>query len=377
MRIPNKALLALIMPILICMPKAFANETSSAVQRNQFTYAWPFQNGDHMQPRGGNSNGPEVVLDYEDRTTWKALQEPGIQTLERDRRAILAMAGPYRTSFDFIETIGLIPNYKPTRPYQSWGTEYVYVVANEKTFISLQHIIVMFFKAKDGTISGPAVVKHWRQDWNYQDQDLHIYVGRNTWQRQTLTKKQAKGHWSQSVFQVDDSPRYQATGKWQHDSNFSSWQSENTWRPLPRREFSIRKDYQVLSGTNRLTITPNGWVQEEDNLKLVLDEDGKPLELSPYLAREAGLNRYERITNHDFTAGDAYWQRTTPFWSDVRKAWHQTLKQSDRFVLKSHVNDKKLYALLFDYAESIKDSKGYDSIAGQAFIQSTLASFLK
>mgnify|MGYP006197439051 CR=1 FL=1 len=52
----------------------------------------------------------------------------------------------------------------------------------------------------------------------------------------------------------------------------STWISDETWRPLPRREFSVRKDYEVLVGTNRHTITPDGWLQEENNLKRVLPE---------------------------------------------------------------------------------------------------------
>jgi len=43
----------------------------------------------------------------------------------------------------------------------------------------------------------------------------------------------------------------------------STWHSENTWWPLPRREFSVRNDYNVLSGSNRHTITPTGWVQND------------------------------------------------------------------------------------------------------------------
>jgi hypothetical protein len=80
---------------------------------------------------------------------------------------------------------------------------------------------------------------------------------------------------------VDDSPRYAARGRWQHAAGVSTWISDETWRPLPRREFSVRKDYDVLVGTNRHTITPTGWVQEENNVKLALDvqvQDGAPWE---------------------------------------------------------------------------------------------------
>jgi hypothetical protein len=345
-------------------------------RKRQYTYAWPFSEGDEMRPRGGTTKGAEVVLDTSAGDAWRRLREPGISALERDRRAILAMAGPYRTTFDFIETVGFVPEYTPTRPYQSWGTEYVYVVTDEPEFISLQHVIVMFFETADGEKSEPAVVKHWRQDWRYQDRDLHVYAGHNTWERNRLSRQEVQGSWSQAVFQVDDSPRYQAIGRWRHHGNHSSWRSENTWRPLPRREFSVRDDYHVLSGTNRHTITPSGWVQEEDNLKLVLNDDGRPVGEAPYLARETGLNRYERIIGHDFSAGDTYWEKTAPFWADVRRAWDETFERRDRFAIKGTADGKRLFERMFEYAGAI-DSEGYDSRTGRAFIDETLGQFVE
>lgn len=361
---------------LLFAAAAVSDTTAERQQRRQYTYAWPFSDAGDMRPRGGTSKGPDVVLDTKPGVAWQALQEPGISTFERDRRAILAMAGPYRTSFDFIETVGFVEDYTPDPPYQSWGTEYVYVVADEPEFISLQHIIVMFFETDDGKVSEPMVVKHWRQDWRYQDRDLHVYVGHNSWQRKRLSRREVKGTWSQAVFQVDDSPRYEAIGRWRHEGNYSSWQSDNTWRPLPRREFSERDDYQVLSGTNRHTITPTGWVQEEDNLKLVLNEDGKPLEGNPYLAREAGLNRYERIINHDFSAGNAYWKRTAPFWAAVRDGWENIGKRHDKFTLKPRVEGRRLFEVMFEYADNIDGAKEYDSQAAQAFVSVTLERFV-
>jgi hypothetical protein len=351
-------------------------QRDDSLSPRQYTYAWPFTDADDMRPRGGTTKGPDVTLDKEPGEAWNGLQEPGISTVERDRRAILAMAGPYRTTFDFVETVGFVPGHAPTRPYQSWGTEYVYVVTDEPEFISLQHVIVMFFESPDGSVSEPSVVKHWRQDWRYEDRDLHVYAGHNTWERKRLSRREAEGSWSQAVFQVDDSPRYEAVGRWRHDGNYSSWQSDNTWRPLPRREFSVRDDYHVLSGTNRHTITPTGWVQEEDNLKLVLDEDGRPAEETAYLAREAGLNRYERIIGHDFSAGDEYWRRTAPFWADVRAAWDEVFERRDRFTVKAKVDGERLFERMFEYAGKLED-ENYDSRSGRAFIDETLELFVK
>src|SRR5262249_6412537 len=243
----------------------------------QFTFSWQFRDGDAAAPRGGTTRGAPVELGGEPGEAWRALEEPGLSARERDRHAILAMAGTFRTSFDFLEVAGFRPGFVPDRPYQSWATEYVYVVRDEATFVSLQHLLVMFMRHPDGAVEGPFVTKHWRQEWRYEARSLLAYRGRNTWETEHLTPAQVKGTWTQSVYQVDDSPRYAASGRWQHFGNVSTWQSSTTWRPLPRREFSVRKDYDVLVGTNRHTITPTGWVQEEDNLKVVLDDRGRPV----------------------------------------------------------------------------------------------------
>ena len=237
---------------------------------NQFTFAWPL--GEQaLKPRGASTRGTPVVLERTPGEAWKRLREPGLSAFERDRRAILAMAGPYRVSFDFLEVVRFDPSLKPDAPYQSWGTEYVFVSEDRNDFIALQHILVMRMQLEDGKASEPMVVRHWRQEWRYQPDGLLAYEGANTWARRPLSEEQRHGAWVQSVFQVDDSPRYAARGRWQHNDGASTWISDETWRPLPRREFSVRKDYQVLVGTNRHTITPAGWVQEENNLKLVLD----------------------------------------------------------------------------------------------------------
>lgn len=354
-----------------------AGSPEHAGETRQFTFAWPFKESDEMKPRGGTSTGPDVTLVKEPTDAWKRINEPGLDKVERDRRAILAMAGGYRTSFDFIETAGFTPGYSPSRPYQSWATETIYVIENGDDFISLQHILVMFFEHDDGSVSEPMVVKHWRQDWRYEDRDIRQFLGMKTWEREHLTRRQARGTWSQAVYQVDDSPRYESWGKWVHRDGYSSWESEETWRPLPRREFSVRDDYDVLVGTNRHTITPTGWVHEEDNLKVALSAVAEYRANDPVLAREVGVNRYERIENHDFTAGDQYWQRTRAFWADVRQAWREVYAANDRFKVKSNVDGERLFEAMLDYARDIDSAEAYDGEAGRRFVERTLERFVE
>jgi uncharacterized protein DUF6607 len=348
-----------------------------AAEPRQFTFSWQFESGDKLQPRGGTTRGAPVTLATEPSAAWRAIQEPNLTKFERDRRAILAMTGEFRTTFDFIETVGFAPGFEPARPYQSWGTEYVYVLEDRGDVIQLQHLMVMFVTDAAGKIQGPFVQKHWRQDWRYEDRDLHVFAGRDRWRRDERGADEVRGRWSQAVFQVDDSPRYEAIGTWVHAGSYSAWTSELTWRPLPRRESSVRDDYQVLAGTNRHTITPTGWVQEEENLKLVLDADGRPAADAPYRARELGVNRYDRIVGFDFSAGDRYWQRTAGFWRDVRAAWERVYAQRDELTYAQEVDGHEMFEPLFDYAGRLEEGEAYEAAASAEVIRRTFATYLR
>jgi hypothetical protein len=192
-----------------------ASEPKSA----RYTFSRPIDLTGDMAPRGGTTRGPTPEAAPIPHRGWLALQEEGLSDFERDRRAILAMVGPHRVSFDFLETTSLTPELTELDvPYQSWATEYVYLLEDRDDFISLQHVIVLFFETADGVV-GPHVTKHWRQDWTYEDRDLHVFRGRGRWERVRPDPDRARGAWSQAVFQVDDSPRYEALGRWHHDGN--------------------------------------------------------------------------------------------------------------------------------------------------------------
>jgi hypothetical protein len=349
---------------------------ATAPKTHQFTYAWRYGvDDDSLAPRGGTSHGPKVTLDTKPGAAWEGLQSPGLAPVERDRRAILAMAGTFRTSFDFLEVVGFKPGFKPDRPYQSWGTEYVYVVADEPRFISLQHLLVMFMES-DGKVAGPFVTKHWRQDWRYEDDEMLTYRGRLTWGRERPARAESRGTWTQAVYQVDDSPRYEAIGRWEHFGNVSTWRSGTTWRPLPRREWSVRKDYDVLIGTNQVTITPSGWVYEEDNLKTVLDAPGRPARPAPVVAKEIGFSRFERVVDFDDAAGRQYQQRTEPFWAEVRAAWADVAHRRSSFTLRAAPDQGQLFVPLFEYAEKLDDGAPLDPADARAFATRTVEGYL-
>ncbi len=356
-----------------------AYETDSncdEVKNSRFTFSWPITDDCRGKPRGGTSKGADVEFATEPRKEWLALQESGLSKYEKDRRAILAMQGGYKVNFDFLETVGYSADYQQDRPYQSWGTEFVYVIEDKPDFISLQHLMVMYFKQEDGSVSEPMVMKHWRQDWTFEGRTLLEYFHNNTWKKRKLKKRDIKGQWSQAVFQVDDSPRYESYGEWRHNSSFSTWISQTTRRPLPRRERSVRDDYHVLEGFNRHTVTQLGWVQEEENWKLVLDDQGRPDAVTPYIAKEEGLARYQVVTNFDFSAGDEYMQKTAPVWATVRDQWRNLIDNKKSISLKKHVDGQPMFMPLFSLANQYAEERMNEQQANEKISQ-TIKNYLK
>ncbi len=328
-------------------------------QNSDYFFGWTHLNkSDLKSPRGGTTKGIEITLDTTEHKNWNLLKNENLGKFEKDKLAILSMEGQYRVYFDFMESMGFINNFQPQKPYQSWGTEFVKVIKQNDDFISLQHVMVIYFQEEDKTISEPFVIKHWRQDWKFQDNKIYNYVGDNTWMKEKLSQDEIQGTWSQSVYQVDDSPRYQGYGKWKHYENFSSWTSNETMRPLPRRELSVRDDYDALLGTNIQTITPDGWVHEQNNKKVILGDN------ISVISKEIGLARYQRVMNYDWTAGTEYWDRTRDFWNEVRNQWDKKIDKSNNFKLKKEIDGRSHIMRLFELASNYKkgDKKIIDDI---------------
>jgi len=141
---------------------------------------------------------------------------------QKDRQAILDLAGEYQVSFKFFETIALREGYELRDPYKANATELVKVVEDQGDMISLQHILVLH-RDTDDEGKTTRVVKHWREAWRYEDRTIYQFKGDRTWKPQQLSKSQADGTWSQAVFSIDGSPRYESYGKWTHQNNVSAW----------------------------------------------------------------------------------------------------------------------------------------------------------
>ncbi|MEO0550456.1 MAG: DUF6607 family protein, partial [Pseudomonadota bacterium] len=192
-------------------------------------------------------------------------------TFEQDRESILAMTGDYKVTFDFTETVSFVEGYELKEPKLSGGHESVRVVEDRGDYISLQHLLVV------GPDDSPFVVKHWRQDWAYEPERVLMFVGGNAWEWRDVPEAERKGTWSQTVYQVDDTPRYGALATWTYNDGLAEWTPPHEWRPLPRRDMTTRDDYHAVNAVNRHVITPWGWVHEQDNSKLMLNGEPQTL----------------------------------------------------------------------------------------------------
>lgn len=269
---------------------------------------------------------------------------------EKDRQSILAMAGNYKVRFDMRETVSLQPGYEPLGPKLSGGYEAVRVVEDRGDFISLQHILVV---EDDGK---PAIVKHWRQDWAYEPAKVLAYETANRWRLETRDAAARRGAWSQTVWQTDDSPRYGGLGRWIYEGGVASWQSERTLRPLARRDAIRHPVYAWYAGWNRHTLTPTGWIHEQDNAKLGR-KAGQPVTY----VHEVVLNTYSRSDAFPVKAADDYWAKTRDYWAGVRLAWDQAIRKGGGIGVTEEaqngsVTGPKLMGLADDIAEGKTDS---------------------
>lgn len=263
---------------------------------------------------------------------------------EKARQAILSMVGDYEVTFAFEETQALQPGYEPKPAYESEAYEMVVLVEDADTRISLQHLLVHR--------AGGFVIKHWRQDWEYQARQRLEFTADQTWRIRPIAAAATTGAWTQCVYEVSDAPRYCGTGKWDF-SGVPTWTSDLGFRPLPRREYTKRSDYNVLAVVNSHSIVADGWTHGQDNIKVIREgevETGR-------VARERGLNTYRRITGYNFQPGYEYWKNTSEYWQRIRAEWNERIAANQGVHLAYPVDGMKMIKDMYWQSERARRGK--------------------
>jgi hypothetical protein len=181
---------------------------------------------------------------------------------------------------------------------------------------------------------------------------------------------EVKGRWVQKVYQVDDSPRYESIGTWVHVDGRHEWHSECD-SPLPRREFTKRSDYNVLRRGNRVYLTPDGWMFEQDNQKIIRSATGDKL-----LAREKGYEEFTKADTGKFAYAKGWWKTQQAYWTAVRQVWDEVYAQNAVIRLKGKVDGKLLFERLFDLADQSAKEK-WDTAKNKAETRKVINAYLQ
>jgi len=267
---------------------------------------------------------------------------------EKDQKAIKEMCGCYEVEFNFAETFSYSKDstYKASKVKHDKGLEWVQLVEENNDKIVMQHILII------GKPAEPRIIKHWRQDWLFENTDFYMYDTTNKWKFVEKPKNEVLGQWTQKVYQVDDSPRYEGSASWVHVDGRSYW-SNTTDAPLPRREISKRRDYNVTVRRNHHEIFDWGWNHDQDNDKIIR-EDGKE---DVILAQEKGYNTYKKIDDSKCKAAQAYWKEYKAMWKLVRNNWDKVFAKNQNIELAHKVEDKRLFQYIFALEPTTKNKE--------------------
>jgi len=253
-----------------------------------------------------------------------------------DRQAILDMCGCFEVTFKYTETFAPEIDYEKKLDYTAKAYELALPIIDKDNKISIQHLLVL---------NDTMVIKHWRQDWIYENQKLFHYDKDNNWTFAQLPADQVKGQWTQLVYNVEDSPRYAGSSTWVHYDGRTYWENKGD-SPLPRREYSRRDDFNVLVRGNRHEITPFGWVHEQDNDKVIRTEGKEDV----LLTQEKGYNIYTKLPDANCQVAAQWWEDHKAFWGVAVQAWDQVLDRKEDLTLLKEVEGQPLF-MHFDKLE--------------------------
>jgi hypothetical protein len=214
--------------------------------------------------------------------------------------------------------------------------------------ISLQHMLVI-----TGDDDKSMIIKHWRQDWEYEPAKVLVYSDRNAWTWEDVPEKMRTGRWSQTVYQVDDSPRYGGWGQFETQGGVRRWRSNWTWRPLARRDAVRNPVYDRYLSINRHQPSPDGWVHWQDNTKMGT-KDGK---LVP-IVQEYVLNTYIKYDTYDVKAADDYWAATKDYWAAVRAEWDRVAAAKGGIAIEEKADTGTVISgRLLEMADEVQEKK--------------------
>lgn len=258
---------------------------------------------------------------------------------EKDIKAIQSLCGCFKVKFDFAETFSPDTAYRFKERYSTSAIEYIFTDEQASDKLVLQHLLV---------IDDSTVIKHWRQDWEFQQNKVFSYDGHRKWSTSQISDEEIKGTWIQKVFEVNDAPRYSANAHWIHSAQYPYWEAVAD-APLPRREYTKRSDYQILRRQNRHEISAFGHIHDQDNEKIVVAADGS----QSLLVREKGYVTYTRLAESECALAVEFWKEHQRFWRLSRAVWDEILAEGNVYEMAFKVNGKMFHESLAEFMKEL------------------------
>ena len=198
---------------------------------------------------------------------------------------------------------------------------------------------------------------------------MYEYQGNFKWTPKELDPQSVEGMWTQKVYQVDDSPRYECSAPWIRYNKKNYWECTVN-APLPRREYSKRSDYNILKRTNRHEILSEGHAHDQDNVKILKTKD-----FQRPLVMEKGLNLYTKVSNSLCNRAKTWWKGHKAYWFHVRDVWDEIYTKRLTMNFKKKVDGSTLWQKLFELGDFYKENPNETKVLKKE-IKTTIKEFL-
>ena len=124
---------------------------------------------------------------------------------QQGKEHIEKLCGCFSVNFQYAETFSPIDSYKYYPREEMNAVELVLPIEEQPGKLALQHFLI---------INDSMVIKHWREEWAYESTSLLHFKGNKTWVKMMVPEPDRAGAWTQSIWEVNDEPRYQGSGRW-------------------------------------------------------------------------------------------------------------------------------------------------------------------
>lgn len=282
-------------------------------------------------------------------------------SIQRDKGFIKQMLGCHEVTFQYAETFSNIAGYKFPERSTSKALELVFLESESDDTLDIYHFLA----------TPHGIIKHWRQKWVYENQDIYTFQPPMDFKYSELTPEQSQGKWTQKVYQVDDGPRYECVGSWAQQNGQTYFECEVD-SPVPRRDLEHALKYNLLARRNRHIVEKDRHIHEQDNIKTMVESSG---ERKP-LVMEKGLNTYAKLPMTSCSQALNWWQKSKHFWLDVDKVWKELYESRQDISFKLNTSDERRWMELFAMAKKYENVASYNSEEARAQIKNTLFKYL-